>query len=86
MLMQFFKLKQRSLFAIHDQTGVKLLARLQLKFSHLNKHKLRHKFKDCASPMCYCGTEIETTKNFFHALPIPVNPLPLLEAATRGVI
>ena len=43
MLMQFFKSKQRSLFSIHDQIGVKLLRRLQLKFSHLSKHKFCHK-------------------------------------------
>ena len=34
MLMQFFKSKQQSLFSIHDQIGVKLLRRLQLKFRH----------------------------------------------------
>ena len=71
MIMQFFKSKQRSLFSIHDQIGVNLLKRLQLKFSHLGKHKFCHKFKDCVSPMCNCGTEIETIKHFFLALPIP---------------
>ena len=59
MLMQFFTLK-RSLYSIHDQIGVKLPARLRLKFSHLSKLKFRHKFKDCVKPMCNCGTEIET--------------------------
>ena len=43
MLMQFFKSKQRSLFSIHDQIGVKLLRRLQQKFSHISKHKFCHK-------------------------------------------
>ena len=38
MLKDFFNLKQKSLFAIHDPTGVKLLSRLRLKFSHLNEH------------------------------------------------
>ena len=36
MLKDFFNLKQKSLFAIHDPAGVKLLSRLRLKFSHLN--------------------------------------------------
>ena len=40
MLKDFFNLKQKSLFAIHDPTGVKLLSKLRLKFSHLNEHKL----------------------------------------------
>ena len=39
MLMKFFSLQERSPFSIHDPTGVKLLTRLWLKFSHLNKHK-----------------------------------------------
>ena len=39
MLKYFFSLKQKSLFAIHDPSGVKLLSRLLLKFSYLNEHK-----------------------------------------------
>ena len=69
MLMQFFKSKQRSLFSIHDQIDIKLLSRLQLKFSHLSKYKFCHKFKDCVSPMCNCGIEMETIKHLFLALP-----------------
>ena len=66
-----FQIKPKMLFSIHDQTGVKLLRRPQLKFSHLNNHKSCHKFKDFVSPMCNCGTEIETIKHFFLTLPIP---------------
>ena len=70
MLIQFFQLKQKK-FSIHDQIGVKLLTRLQLNFSHLCKLKFCHKFKYCARPMFNCGTEIETTKHFFLAFPVP---------------
>ena len=34
---------------MHDQIGVKLLRRLQLKFSQLSKHKFCRKFKDCVT-------------------------------------
>ena len=34
MFKEFFNLKQRSLFAIHDPAGGKLLLRLRLKLSH----------------------------------------------------
>lgn len=37
MLNDLFDLKQKSLFAIHDLAGVKLLPKLRLKFSHLNE-------------------------------------------------
>ena len=66
MLKDFFNLKQKSLFAIHDPAGVKLLSRLRLKFSHLNEHKFCHNFKDVLSPMCDCGSETETKDHFFH--------------------
>ena len=69
MLKDFFNLKQKSLFAIHDPAGVKLLSRLRLKFSHLNEHKFRHNFKDALSPMCDCGSETETTDHFFQRCP-----------------
>ena len=31
------------------------------KMSHLNEHKLRHKFLDTINPMCGCGSNPETT-------------------------
>ena len=65
MLKFFFSLNQRSLFSIHGPAGVKLLTSLRLQFSHLNKYKFRHNFKDCVSPMCDCGAETETTSHFF---------------------
>ena len=65
MLKDVLNLKQKSLFAIPDPAGVKLLSRLRLKFSHLNEHKFRHNFKDALSPMCDCGSKTETTDHFF---------------------
>ena len=69
MLMDLFNLKQKSLFAIHDPAGVKLLLRLRLTFSQLNENKFRHNFKDALSPMCDCGSETETTDHFFLRCP-----------------
>ena len=59
------KSNERQLFSIHDPQGVKLLSRLRLNFSHLNKDQFRHDFKDCVSPMCGCGLKIESTQHFF---------------------
>ena len=69
MLKDFFNLKQKSLFAIHDLAGVKSLSRLRLMFRHLNEHKFCHNFKDALSPMCDCGSETETTDHFFQRCP-----------------
>ena len=64
MLKDFFNLKQKSLFAIHDPAGVKLLSRLRLKISHLNEHEFCHNFKATLSPMCDCGSQSENTGHF----------------------
>ena len=69
MFKEFFNLKQRSLFALHDPLRVKLLSRLRLKFSHLHKHKFRHNFKDAPSPICGWGPETERTDDFFLRCP-----------------
>ena len=69
MFKEFFNVKQRSLFAIHDPVGVELLTRLRLKFSHLNEHAFRHNFKYASSPMCDCGSETKTTDHFFLRCP-----------------
>ena len=56
--------KENSIYAIHDISGLKLLTRLRLNFSHLNEHKFRHNFKDTINPMCNCGFEPETTDHY----------------------
>ena len=63
--MKFLPLQKRSLFSIHDLTGVKLLTRVRVKFIHLNEHKFRSNFKNTVVPMGDCGTETDTTEHFF---------------------
>ena len=60
----FIRLKENSVFAIHDTKGLKQLTRLMLNFRHLNEHKFRHGFKDTVDPMCKCSVETETTLHF----------------------
>ena len=43
---------------------MKLLWRLRLQFTQLNKHKFRHSFHDTVNPMCPYGTDAETTEHF----------------------
>ena len=38
--------KENALFSVYNPFGVKLLTHLRLDFSHLNKYKFRHGFKD----------------------------------------
>ena len=63
-ILDFIRPKENSIYAIHDISGLKLLTRLRLNFSHLNEHKSRHNFKDTINPMCSCSFEPETTDHY----------------------
>ena len=45
--------------------GIKTLTRIQLRLSHLNKHRYNHKFKNCMNPNCSCSSENDLTVHFF---------------------
>ena len=49
----------------HNPQGLKLLTRLRLGLSHLIYHKFMHNFLVTNNPLCSCGSDIETTLNFF---------------------
>ena len=63
-ILDFIRPKENSIYAIHDISGLKLLTRLRLNFSHLNEHKFRLNFKDTINPMCSCGFEPENTDHY----------------------
>ena len=44
----------------HNLECVKLLTRLKITFSHLNKHWLNNDFENCITPLCTCSLEIES--------------------------
>ena len=49
-----FHIKEKIIISTHDPIGLKLLARLRLKFSHLKDHRFCDNFRDYASPMFPC--------------------------------
>ena len=62
-LLSFVKTFKVSVFAIHDNSGIRLLTRLRQNFSHLNEYKFRHNFLDAINPMCSCGQKLQPTQN-----------------------
>ena len=48
----------------HIPTGVKLLSRLRMQFTHLSEHKFRHGFNDTVNRMSPCRTDADTTEHF----------------------
>ena len=65
LLLKIGRLIQNSIFKIHDPLGIKLLTRLRLGLSHLNKHRFRHNFQDCLNLLCSCSLEVESSIHFF---------------------
>ena len=53
------------IFDIYNPYGIKLLTRLHLDLSHLNKHKFKHGFKNTINPICICGGDVESINHFF---------------------
>ena len=51
-------------FKIHDPKGLRFLTRLRMDFSQSNEHNFRHCFSDTVSPICACGSEIDSAKHF----------------------
>ena len=52
-------------YNIYKPIDLKLLPRLKLGLSHLNKHRCNHNFKNYNNPLCTCNLEAETTSHFF---------------------
>ena len=55
----------KPVYNIHDPNGLKLLTRLRLGLSHLNKHRFNYNFKECVNPLCSCSLEVEPVSHFF---------------------
>ena len=52
-------------YHIQNYVGLKLLARLRLGLSHLNKHRFNYNFQNCINLLCICSLEVESTVHFF---------------------
>ena len=65
-LLKFVRFYGTSVFRCHNPKRVKLLTKLRLGLSHLQKHKLKHDFLNSLNPICSCGQDIETPTHLFH--------------------
>ena len=63
-LLDFIWLTASSTFG-NNVSGLKLLTRLCVGFSHLREHKFKHNFQDTLNPLCPCSLEAEDTYHFF---------------------
>ena len=69
-ILKTIKPQKRSIFRIHDPTGIRYIYQLRVGLSPLKHHKKRHRFLDTPNDTCLCGTGIETTDHFLVACPL----------------
>ena len=63
-LLDFIRPTANSTFGT-NVSGLKLLTRLRVGFSHLREHKFKHNFQDTLNPLYSCSLEAEDTYHFF---------------------
>ena len=59
----------KSVFRIHDPTGLAYLTQLRVGLSKLNFHQFKHNFRDNINPMCPTNNGIEDTEPFLLLCP-----------------
>ena len=64
-LLDFIQPTANSTFGTNDVSGLKLLTRLRVGFSHLREHKFKYNFQDTLNPLCSCSLEAEDIYYFF---------------------
>ena len=68
----------KSVFRIHDPTGLSYRTQLRVGLSKLNFHKFKHNFRGTVNPMCPTNDSIEDTEHFFLLCPREVRRRDLL--------
>ena len=64
-LLDFTRPTANSTFGTNDVSGLKLLTRLLVSFSHLREHKFKHNFQNTLNPLCPYSLEAEDIYHFF---------------------
>ena len=63
-LLKKIKLQTNTIYSIYNPSGIKLLTRLRLGFSHLNECRLNHSVDDCVNLFCTCSLEPVSVLHF----------------------
>ena len=85
-ILKTIKPQKRSIFRIHDSTGIGYIYQLRVGLSPLRHHKKRHKFIDTPNDTCRCGTGIETTDHFLLNCPLFNVPRDTLISVANPII
>ena len=82
----FFRPKTKTIFGIHDPSGLRYLFQLRVSLSPLRSHKFCHNFADTPSVICRCNQGIEDTKHFLFSCPDYATPRATLAASVLNIL
>ena len=63
-ILRFIRPSENPIFNCHNLSGINLITRLRLDFSHFGELKFRHNSQDTLNSICSCGENIETTTHY----------------------
>ena len=66
--------RQKTLYGVHDSSGVKFIFQLRIGLSILKSHKKRHNFVDTPDDQCDCLRGKEDTSHFLFSCPLYAAP------------
>ena len=82
----FFRPNVKSIFGIHDPSGIRYLYQLRVSLSPLRSHKMLHNFDDTPSNLCHCKEGIEDTYHFLFKCPLHVTHRASLATSVIGIL
>ena len=68
-LLSIIRPPARSIFGIHDPTGLFYLTQIKVGYSRLNFHKFKHNFRHTVNPICPTNDGIKDTEHFLLLCP-----------------
>ena len=82
----FFRPSKKSIFGIHDPSGIRYLYQLRVSLSPLRSHKMLHNFDDTPSNLCPCSQSIEDTDHFLFKCPLHATHRAALATSVIGIL
>ena len=69
-ILKFIRPNPNNIFNCHNPKAIKYLSSIRLGLSHLREHKFKHGFQETLTPICACGSDIETPCHYLTSCPI----------------
>ena len=85
-ILLFFRSETKSIFGIHEPSGLRYLFQLRVSLSPLRSHKFRHNFADTPSEICRCNQGIEDTNHFLFSWSDYATPRATLAANVINIL